>query len=40
VFGRIERRYLQIRDRLGLGVDLESELADIRHIIENGASPD
>ncbi|MBQ5987263.1 MAG: aspartate kinase [Clostridia bacterium] len=40
VFGRIERRYLQIRDRLGLRVDLESELADIRHIIENGASPD
>ena len=40
IFGRIERRYLQIRDRLGLRTDLESELAGIRHIIENGAGPD
>ncbi len=40
VFGRIRRRYLQIRDKLNLKVDLESELSDIYHIIENGASPD
>ena len=40
VFGRIERRFLSIRDRLGLSVDLESALGDIRHILENGASPD
>lgn len=40
VFGRIERRYLQIRDKLGIRTDLESELSGIRHVIENGASPD
>ena len=40
VFGRIERRYLQIRDRLGLKTDIESKLSDIYHVIENGTSPD
>ena len=40
VFGRIERRYIQIRDRLGLSTDIESRLSDIYHVIENGTSPD
>ncbi|MBR0081911.1 MAG: aspartate kinase [Clostridia bacterium] len=40
VFGRISRRYCSIRDKLGLHVDLESELEDIEHLIENGASAD
>lgn len=40
VFERVERRFLEIRDTLGLAVDLETELSDIRHMIENGASAD
>lgn len=40
VFGRISRRYVQIRDTLGLHVDIETELEDICHLIENGASAD
>lgn len=40
VFGRIERRFLQIRDKLKLNVDLKARLSDIYHMIESGASPD
>ena len=38
VFGMISRRYLEIRDALGLKTDLEGELDRIRAEMENGIS--
>ena len=38
VFEMIRRRYLEIRDELGLPTDLEGELAAIRQTMEDGAS--
>lgn len=38
VFGMISRRYLEIRDELGLKTDLEGELDRIRADMENGLS--
>jgi aspartate kinase len=38
VFGMISRRYLEIRDDLGLKTDLEGELERIRSDMENGIS--
>ena len=38
VFGMISRRYLEIRDALGLKTDLEGELERIRGDMENGIS--
>ena len=38
VFGMISRRYLEIRDALGLKTDLEGELDRIRADMENGIS--
>ncbi|MBO4419991.1 MAG: aspartate kinase [Oscillospiraceae bacterium] len=38
VFGMISRRYLEIRDELGLKTDLEGELERIRSDMDNGIS--
>ena len=38
VFEMVRRRYLEIRDELGLPTDLEGELAAIRQTMEDGAS--
>ncbi len=38
VFEMVRRRYLEIRDELGLPTDLEGELATIRQTMEDGAS--
>jgi aspartate kinase len=40
VFGQIARRYREIHSELGLVLDLESELKEIRARIEGGATPD
>lgn len=40
LFGRITRRYVQIRDTLHLSTDIESELSDIYHNLVSGASAD
>lgn len=40
LFHRIARRYKSIASELNLSVDIDSELAAIYEILENGASPD